>query len=68
VNEKLVTAFQKVAGHRAPHDAESDETDLCHSLRPQSSEIMGSGCDVYHAQVPEGDLVNWLQVAMSIRV
>jgi hydroxypyruvate isomerase len=29
---------------------------------------MGSGYDVYHAQVMEGDLVNRLQVAMSIRV
>ena len=35
VNEELVTAFQEVAGHRAPHDAESDETDLCHVLRLQ---------------------------------
>ena len=31
-------------------------------------EIMGSGYDVYHAQVMKGDLVNRLQVAMSIRV
>jgi hydroxypyruvate isomerase len=29
---------------------------------------MGSGYDVYHARVIEGDLVNRLQVAMSIRV
>jgi hydroxypyruvate isomerase len=29
---------------------------------------MGSGYDVYHAQVMEGDLVNRLQVAMSVRV
>jgi hypothetical protein len=30
-----MTAFQKVAGHRATHDAKSDETDLCHFLRLQ---------------------------------
>jgi hydroxypyruvate isomerase len=33
-----------------------------------SVKIMGSGYDVYHAQVMEGDLVNRLQVAMSVRV
>ena len=68
MSKKLMTAFQKVAGHRAPHDAESDETDLRHSSRLQLSKIMGSGYDVYHAQVMEGDLVNRLQVAMSVRV
>ena len=47
VNEKLVTAFQQVAGHRAPHDAESDETDLRHCLTsPACGEIMGLSCDV----------------------
>jgi hypothetical protein len=30
VNEELVAAFEEVAGHRASHDAETDETDLCH--------------------------------------
>jgi hypothetical protein len=31
-------------------------------------EIMGFSDEVYHAQLMEGDLVNRLQVAMSIRV
>ena len=66
--EQLMTTFQKVAGHRAPHNAETDETDLCHSLRLQRGGNHGSGYDVYHAQVMEGDLVNRLQVAMSMRV
>ena len=63
MNEKLMTAFQKVAGHRASHDAKSDETDLCHILRLQLSEITRSGgqYDVYHAQVTEGDLVDSLK-------
>src|SRR3984885_1476095 len=42
MNEKLMTAFQEVGGHRAPHDAETDETDLCHVLRLQRGEIMVS--------------------------
>ena len=63
-----MTAFQEVAGHRAPDDAKSDETDLCHSYVSSVGEIMGSGYDVYHAQVMKGDLVNRLQVAMSMRV
>ena len=35
VNEELVAAFHEVAGHRTPHDTETDETDLCHVLRLQ---------------------------------
>jgi hydroxypyruvate isomerase len=68
VNKELMTAFHEVAGHRAPHDAESDETDLCHVLRLQRGGNHGLSHDVYHAQVMEGDVVNRLQVAMSIRV
>jgi hypothetical protein len=32
VNEELVAACEEVAGHRASHDAETDETDLSHFL------------------------------------
>jgi len=32
------------------------------------SSVGGLSYDVYHAQVMEGDVVNRLQVAMSIRV
>ena len=46
VNEELMTAFHKVAGHRAPHDAKADETDLCHVYVSSVGEIMGSGYDV----------------------
>ena len=35
VNEELVAAFEQVAGHRASHDAQSDETDLSHGERLQ---------------------------------
>jgi hypothetical protein len=35
VHEQLVAAFHEVAGHRTPHDTETDETDLCHVLRLQ---------------------------------
>ena len=36
VNEELVAAVKEVPGHRASHDAETDETDLCHLISPAS--------------------------------
>ena len=39
MNEELMTAFEQMVGHRAPHDAESDETDLCHYILLQLSEL-----------------------------
>jgi hypothetical protein len=39
VCEELVAACEEVAGHGTPHDAETDETDLCHFCFSSVGEI-----------------------------